>query len=44
LPEAHFYAGASTSPSDTQTFDIFNLVTEISDDMMGPIVEKVAEI
>ena len=35
---------ATTSPTDTQTYDIYNVETEISDDMMGPIMEMIAEI
>jgi hypothetical protein len=44
LLEAHFYAAADTSTAANLTYDIYSLSTTISDDMMGPIMEQVAEI
>lgn len=44
LTDTNILVAANTSATDTQTYDIYNLQTEISDDMMGPIMEMIAEI
>lgn len=44
LADAHFLVAGNTSPTDTQTYDLYNIYTEISDDMMGPMMEMIAEV
>ena len=44
MSDPQFMITATTSPTDTQTYDIYSLETTISDDMMGPIMDMIADI
>ena len=44
VAESHLVIAGSTSPTDTQTYDVYGVETEISDDQMEEIAEMIAEI